>query len=107
MRLRVERDRPLDTRPRACRRLPQVERSGDAPDLAEVVDELPAFGAAGKVSVGPGPRRGVERSVDVIRDDVFFEVHGYFNKARSFIRALNTCDFDVPSAMPSRSATSL
>ena len=28
-------------------------------------------------------------------------MHGYLNIARSFPRALNTCDFDVPSAMPS------
>src|SRR4029450_7307772 len=53
----------------------------------------------------------VERSIDVVtqRDFVILAVHCPvpLNIIRSFMRALCTCDFDVPSDTPRSLATSL
>src|SRR5207247_1395662 len=110
--LLLERDRALDARPRPRRRLARIERGRDAPDLAQVVDGRAARRAIGEMPLDLGLRRGVELAVDQLVQDRFVGVHACLtvhlpSSARSFTRALNTCDFDVPSAMPSRAPTSL
>ena len=78
------------------------DEDGDEPgiDLVIPIDDTLPFGRA-------------ERSVDVVVEGrvVGMHVFRYFyfprRNPRSFSRALNTWDFEVPSAMPSRSATSL
>src|SRR2546422_4757278 len=100
-------NRALDARPRADRQLAQVERSRRAAKLAQIVDQRAALRAARDMMVDVGPFGRRQRIVDIVVDDDLVRVHGYRNSARSFARALKTCDFEVPSAMPSRLPTSL
>ena len=69
-----------------------------------------------EVLLDAAPLERVARRVDEVVDGGLVRmhvVHGpaprYFPRrdARSFMRALNTCDFDVPSAIPSSLPTSL
>src|SRR2546423_1602131 len=106
-------NRALDPPPRADRRLAQFERRGRAPNLAEIVDDRAALRALRDMPLHVRPLGRTERVVDVIVDRDIVRVHTTAGHARrprsirSFARALNTCDFEVPSAMPSRFATSL
>ena len=112
--LALQFDRPLQTRPRTHRRLAQPERRRRAEHLAQIVGELPAGRARGQVLLDLAPLDRVQRLFDVSVDGGFVRMHNVGgpqarrpNSARSFMRALNTCDFDVPSAIPSSSPTSL
>ena len=100
-------DRAFDAAPRARRWIPRVECRHGTPNLPEVLDERAALGARREVPLHFGALAPRKRLVDVVVDDDFVRVHVYRSSARSFARALNTCDFDVPSAMPSSDATSL
>ena len=73
----------------------------------EIVDDRLARGTILQVPRNVLQLPGFERRVDVFVEDDLVRVHGYLSMARSFSRALNTCDFEVPSAMPSISAISL
>src|SRR5438093_13489869 len=94
-----------------------LERLRRAHDLAHVVDDLPARRARGEVPFDVGALGRLERSVGVRVEEGFawmHRIHGpgkaghYFLRSPlSVILALNTCDLDVPSAMPRRCATSL
>ena len=86
---------------------------------APLLDGFAAGDARRQVPLDVGAIARIERPLDVFVDGGLVRMHIHRSryvrrgaalprrKARSFMRALNTCDFEVPSAMPSSLATSL
>ena len=68
-------DRALEARPRAHRRLAQLELAARAEDLAQILDGLPARRAAAEVLVDAVPLDRAERSVDVVVQGCVVRLH--------------------------------
>src|SRR6186997_1685649 len=98
-------------RPDVSRGERRLERQRCLTDQAEVGDYGAAPLARGKMRLDHDARTLVERPVDVVteRDLVVLTAHCPIplNITRSFMRALCTCDFEVPSDTPRSFATSL
>jgi hypothetical protein len=103
--------RTLQPLPHPRRRLERRQRGGGLANLSQIRDQTAARGAVRDVPLDGQPDIGRRRTVRVV---VQLEVVGMHvgrsfgvSQSRSFMRALNTCDLEVPSAMPSMRPTSL
>src|SRR5687767_4076914 len=104
--------------PDVRRRYQRLERTAGDADRRQILRDDPACRAAAKMFVDGGGLLSAHRFVDICAQQRLAgaAVHtrpawalnarggadmAPFRKARSFMRALCTCDFDVPSEMPS------
>jgi hypothetical protein len=86
----------------------RAERGGVALHTVQFGQERAANRAPGDVRAYCFVRGGLELAVEVLIQGKIGWVHDQpASIARSFMRALKTCDFEVPSAIPSSRATSL